>query len=112
MRDMILLIGLAFGLLFACAAPPPSAEAASGGVAAVSGATLPPVSFADAETSTNVPFAVGRDGARLLAFTLSCRATPTNGVEVAFGRDADSDGALGVEEADFAVGWDCGAWFV
>ncbi len=58
-------MGLAFGLLFACATPPPSAEAASGGVAAVSGATLPPVSFADAETSTNVPFAVGRDGARL-----------------------------------------------
>lgn len=106
-------MGLAFGLLFACAAPQPSAGAAvAESVAAVSGATLPPAAFADAETSTNVPFAAGRDGAKPLAFTLSCRATPTNGVEVAFGRDADSDGALGVEEADFVVGWDCGAWFV
>ncbi len=106
-------MGLAFGLLSACAALPLSAGGVVGDVTvAVSDATLPPVSFADAETSTNVPFAVGRDGAKLLAFTLSCRATPTNGVEVAFGRDVDSDGVLGVEEADFVVGWDCGAWFM
>ncbi len=53
-------VGVAFGLLLACAAPPPSAGVDLGGIAAVSSATLPSVSFADAETTTNVPFAVGR----------------------------------------------------
>ena len=38
-------------------------------------------------------------------------ATPSNNVQVAFGRDADGDGVLAPEESDLVVGWDCGRWF-
>lgn len=90
---------------------PFAAMAAMADAAKLAGAHLPPVSFADTETATNVPFAAWRPGASRIAFTLSCLATPSNNVEVAFGRDADSDGVLAVEETDFVVGWDCGEWF-
>lgn len=75
-------------------------------------AALPPAVHADTETVTNVPFAVALDAAGRLSFDLVCRATPSNNVEVAFGRDADGNGRLDVGEEDCIVGWDCGAWFV
>lgn len=75
-------------------------------------AALPPAVHADTETVTNVPFAVALDAAGRLSFDLVCRATPSNNVEVAFGRDADGNGRLDVGEEDCTVGWDCGAWFV
>ena len=73
---------------------------------------LPPDVHADTETATNVPFAVALDVAGRLSFDLVCRATPSNNVEVAFGRDADGNGRLDVGEEGCLVGWDCGAWFV
>ena len=69
-------------------------------------ASLPPAVHADTEVSTYVPFTAGR-----FAFDLSCRATPSNNVEVAFGTDANGDGVLEPEETDRVVGWDCGSWF-
>ena len=75
-------------------------------------AALPPAVHADMETVTNVPFAVALDAAGRLSFDLVCRATPSNNVEVAFGRDADGNGRLDVGEEGCLVGWDCGAWFV
>ncbi len=75
-------------------------------------AALPPAVHADMETVTNVPFAVALDAAGRLSFDLVCRATPSNNVEVAFGRDSDGNGMLDVGEEDCTVGWDCGAWFV
>lgn len=75
-------------------------------------AALPPAVHADTETVTNVPFATALDVAGRLSFGLVCRATPSNNVEVAFGRDADGNGMLDVGEEDCIVGWDCGAWFV
>ena len=75
-------------------------------------AELPPAVHADTETATNVPFAVALDAAGRLSFDLVCRATPSNNVEVAFGRDSDGNGMLDVGEEDCTVGWDCGAWFV
>lgn len=75
-------------------------------------AALPPAVHADTETVTNVPFAVALDVAGRLSFDLVCRATPSNNVEVAFGRDADGNGRLDVGEEGCLVGWDCGAWFV
>ena len=66
---------------------------------------LPPVDWADTETVTNCPLpAVVRQNGTL-AFTLCCRATPTNDVEVAFGRDADANGVLDLEEIGISVGW-------
>ena len=74
--------------------------------------TLPPVTHFDTETSTNMPFAVGVDGAGRFTLSLSCLATPSNNVEAAFGRDVDQDGVLSLGETVFVVGWDCGAWFL
>ena len=74
--------------------------------------SLPPVEYVDTETSTNIPFAVGTEGAGRFVLSLECLATPSNNVEAAFGCDADHDGVLGLGEIAFTVGWDCGAWFV
>ena len=74
--------------------------------------SLPTVEYVDTETSTNVPFAVGAEGAGRFTLSLECLATPSNNVEAAFGCDADHDGVLGLGEIAFTVGWDCGAWFV
>ena len=75
-------------------------------------AALPPAVHADTEAVTNVPFTVLLDVAGRLSFDLVCHATPSNNVEVAFGRDSDGNGLLDVGEEDCIVGWDCGAWFV
>ena len=74
-------------------------------------ASLPPAVHADTEVSTYVPFTAVLDAAGRFAFDLSCRATPSNNVEVAFGTDANGDGVLEPEETDRVVGWDCGSWF-
>ena len=74
-------------------------------------AALPPAVHADTETVTNVPFTVALDVSGRFAFDLSCRATPSNNVEVAFGTDANGNGVLEPEETDRVVGWDCGSWF-
>ena len=74
-------------------------------------ASLPTVSYADAEVSTNVPFTAALDAAGRFAFDLSCRATSSNNVEVAFGTDANGNGVLEPEETDRVIGWDCGSWF-
>lgn len=73
---------------------------------------LPPVGHGDAESATNVPFAAWQEYAGKFRVSLTCRTTPTNNVQMAFGTDADGDGVLSLEESDLLVGWDCGAWFV
>ena len=73
---------------------------------------LPPAQYADTETSTNMPFAIGSSGAGRFMLSLSCMATPSNNVEAAFGRDTNLDGVLDLGEITFTVGWDCGAWFL
>ena len=75
------------------------------------GFTLPPVVYADRETSTNVALCV-TEGAGRFDFAMSCLATPTNNVQAAFGVDRDGDGVLALDETDCVFGWDCGAWFV
>ena len=74
--------------------------------------TLPPVAHFDTETSTNMPFAIGSNGAGRFTLSLSCLATPSNNVEASFGYDTNLDGVLGLGEVEFTVGWDCGAWFL
>ena len=74
-------------------------------------AELPPGGFADTEAATNVTVAIPADKNRLtLSLTVDC--TPSNSVEVAIGRDANGDGDLAPDEADYVLGYDCGEWFV
>lgn len=89
----------------------PAALSALVAAGAQSRAALPPVTHADTEVATNVPFTAALDVSGRFAFTLSCRATPSNNVEIAFGTDANSNGVLDPEETDRVVGWDSGAWF-
>ena len=77
-----------------------------------SGLALPPVEYADTETSTNISFAIGSSGAGRFTLSLSCLATPSNNVEASFGYDSNLDGVLDLGEMAFTVGWDCGAWFL
>ena len=72
----------------------------------------PPPAFADTESVTNAALGGAVATARLLRCTVELTATPSNNVEVAFGRDADGDGALAEGEAAMRLSWDCGAWFL
>ena len=72
---------------------------------------LPLSEYADAEVSTNMPFAVSLDSMSRLEFTLSLDASPMNCVEVSIGIDSDGDGDLSLDETDYTVGCRCGVWF-
>ena len=69
-------------------------------------------SFVDTEASTNMPPPACAGDPHSMAFSLDFTGTPSNAVEIAFGVDADSDGALTPDEARIVVGWDCAAWFL
>ena len=84
--------------------------AAAANASAVYPSQLPRGEYADTESTTNVPFAFGQLGARNFQFEMGFSATPSNNVQLAFGRDADSDGVLSVEETDMSFAWDCGEW--
>ena len=72
--------------------------------------TMPETAHDDTEVVTNHSFTAIRSDSRVFSFTLELDATPSNNVEVAFGRDADGDGVLSRFEATMRVGWDCGVW--
>ena len=72
---------------------------------------LPRSAYVDTEASTNFPIAVEDDGKHWMTFVVSLAESPSNNVEVAVGTDADGNGVLGVDEADWAIGYDCGRWF-
>ena len=72
----------------------------------------PPAVFADTESVTNAPLGDALSGARFLRVGNALSASPSNAVEVAFGTDRDGDGILESGSEEFAVGWDCGSWFV
>ena len=78
------------------------------------GVVVQPLPFDDAalsEASTNIPFAVDFGAMSRIEFTLALDASPTNCVEVAIGTDANGDSVLGLAEADWAFGFNCGKWF-
>ena len=64
-----------------------------------------------AEVETNVVFSTGAPTDNKWTLTIERDAAVSNSLEVVFGRDADEDGVLGVEEGELCVGWDCGEWF-
>ena len=73
-------------------------------------ATLPLSTTLDTEVVTNFPCAFGNAAINGLSVQMAFFGSATNAVELAFGRDADGDGALGACEAEMAIGWDCGWW--
>ena len=64
-----------------------------------------------AEVETNLAFSVGMPGDNLWKLSIDLDASTSNCVEVVMGTDADEDGALGIDEGEFSVGWSCGDWF-
>ena len=78
------------------------------------GVVVTPLPFdasALSEASTNIPFAVDFGTMSRIEFTLALDASPTNLVEVAIGTDVNGDGVLGLAEADWTFGFNCGKWF-
>ena len=64
-----------------------------------------------AEVETNAVFSTGAATDNKWTLTIERDAAMGNSVEVVFGRDANEDGVLGIEEGELSVGWDCGEWF-
>ena len=64
-----------------------------------------------AEVETNAVFSTGAATDNKWTLTIERDAAASNSVEVVFGRDANEDGVLGIEEGEMSVGWDCGEWF-
>ena len=72
---------------------------------------LPSTTHADGEVSADrsLPKLDGEFNRFRLVF--SVHATPTNNIEIAFGRDCEpADGLLAAEETSFIIGWDSGSW--
>ncbi len=74
--------------------------------------TMPPPVYDDCEVVTNCVFDASRNDAKEFSVRIELDATPSNGVEVVFGRDADGDGILSRMEETMSVGCDCGEWKV
>lgn len=86
---------------------------ASGVFSAAAASQIPlqspePSAFADTEATVATEIAVERNST--FTATVSFEASPTNCVELAFGRDSNFDGALGWPEAALKIGWDAGEW--
>jgi len=77
-------------------------------------ARLPGPSFVDGEVSGDAALPAGRtNDLRTFRLEMTFGATPSNNVQVAFGRDnLPADGFLAAEETDCVIGWDCGEWFL
>ena len=72
----------------------------------------PPSTFVDTESSLNVPLPDWPELGRRIKLTLSTQATPSNNVQIAFGKDLNGDEDLEPEETQIIVGVDRGEWFV
>ena len=74
--------------------------------------TMPVPEHDDCEVVTNCVFDAPRHDARIFSIRMEINTTPSNGVEVVFGRDVDNDGILSRTEEALIVGYDCGEWKV
>ena len=94
--------------------PAALAAALTAGAVTLDVARLPGPSFADREVSGDAALPAGRTAdLRTFRLELTFDATPSNNVQVAFGRDnLPADGALAAEETGFIIGWECGEWFL
>ena len=73
---------------------------------------LPPPGFVDTEVTAHHRLEQPTQGLRKLDFRLDFNGTPSNNVEVTFGRDLDANGSLAPHETDVVVGWECGRYFL
>ena len=72
-----------------------------------------PVSeFADTEVSTNIVLHTSRTDTREFGIHIQLAGTQTNDLEVAFGRDTNTNGVLDVQEIDTVYGWRGGRYFI
>ena len=73
---------------------------------------LSPSAFADLEASADTAISESAfRNLRRFRLGLAFQATPSNNVQVAFGRDTEPlDGHLAAEETAFIIGWDSGEW--
>ena len=74
--------------------------------------TQPVSPFADTEVSTNVVIHESRADVRDVQIHFQLEGTPTNNLEVAFGRDANTNGVLDVSEIETVYGWRGGRYFI
>ena len=73
---------------------------------------LPRSPFADTEVTTNCPFSFASPFVADFRLTVEFDSTPSNNVQIAFGRDSDADGVLSAGETDMTLAWDCGEWIL
>ena len=72
-----------------------------------------PVSeFADTAVATNIVLHASRTDTREFGIHIQLAGTPTNDLEVAFGRDLNTNGVLDVQEIDTVYGWRGGRYFI
>ena len=68
--------------------------------------------FADTEVSTNIVLHASRTDTREFGVHIQLAGTPTNDLEVAFGRDSNTNGVLEAGEVETVYGWRAGRYFV
>ena len=73
---------------------------------------LPPWEKADTEVTTNCPFSFGSPFVFDFRLAMEFDSTPSNNVQIAFGRDSDADGVLSAGETGMILAWDCGEWIL
>ena len=73
---------------------------------------LPPWEAADTEVSTNCPVSFVSPFVADFRLAMDFDSTPSNNVQIAFGRDSDADGVLSAGETDIVFAWDCGEWIL
>lgn len=73
---------------------------------------LPLSPYADTEVSSNVVFNATRGDAKFFDVRLELNGTVSNNVQIAFGRDANGDGDLALEETGLVLAWRGGRYCV
>ena len=80
--------------------------------ARVAVSSLPISQFADTEVSTNIVLHGRRTDTWKVDLHIQLAGTSTNDLEVAFGRDVNTNGVLEVEEIETMYGWRGGRYFI
>ena len=73
---------------------------------------LPSPIFADTEVATNIVLHGRRTDTWKVDLHIQLAGTSTNDLEVAFGRDVNTNGVLDVEEMETVYGWRGGRYFI
>ena len=73
---------------------------------------LPVSQYVDAEVTTNIAFNTSRTDVKMFELNFQLECSSSNCIQVALGRDIDSDGILSFAETDVVYGWRNGRCFV